>query len=581
MIPEYISPDTKSSAERKIFKWFKEAPRTEDWIVLHSLGIAKHETVIEGEVDFLVLVPGKGIFAIEVKGGRVKRENGIWFFEDRYGKIHQKTRGPFEQAKEGIHSIMDSLESKIDNSHARVKNLFYGYGVMFPDIEYSTIGVDEAEYQIFDCRDGEDVKRYINRLANGARKNWERIYGMLNPEKLPKKADVEYLARILRGNFDKAIAMIAKINNAENELLALTQQQYRCLDQLEDNPRAIVYGAAGTGKTLLAFEKAKKMAASGKRVALFCYNANLGNWFETYFNNVSPEERPAYVGTFHKYLLSIVRRKGDEKSIPKQNEEDIQNFYSHYLPELAIEAILDEPGEFDEIIIDEAQDLVRNNYLDIFDLILRRGIERGHWIMFGDFTQQAIFAGDMTGPEMIEALEDRTSFIRFKLTVNCRNTKQICDEIETVTGFKSPADIWNKVDGLPVNYMNCRNDEEACDKLQGILSALRSNHITNDKITILSPKRRNNSIVGMLDDTSLRDYATGLKRSVTFCTIQGFKGLENSVIILTDIDNYNSSQLMYVGLSRARTALYILESERARKEYLELAKRRFINGYIR
>ena len=72
MIPEYISPDTKSAAERKIYRWFKEAPGTEDWIVLHSLGIAKHETVIEGEVDFLALVPGRGIFALEVKGASCK-----------------------------------------------------------------------------------------------------------------------------------------------------------------------------------------------------------------------------------------------------------------------------------------------------------------------------------------------------------------------------------------------------------------------------------------------------------------------------------------------------------------------------
>lgn len=577
MIPEYISPDTKSAAERKIYRWFKEAPGTEDWIVLHSLGIAKHETVIEGEVDFLALVPGRGIFALEVKGGRVRRENGIWFFEDKYGNINQKARGPFDQAKEGIHSIIDSLSAKADHAHENIKHIFYGYGVMFPDIEYDSIGVDEARYQIFDCCDGNDVKSYILRLANGAKDNWERIYGKLRPEKIPKKVDVEYVAKILRGNFDKAIAMVAKINNAENELIELTQQQYRCLDQLEDNPRAIVYGAAGTGKTLLAFEKAKKLAGSGKRIALFCYNANLGNWFEAYFSNLSQSERPAYVGTFHKYLFATVRNNGSAISIP-ESEEEKQSFYNSVLPEIAIDALIDKPAEFDEIVIDEAQDLVRNNYLDIFDLILKRGIERGHWTMFGDFTKQAIYSDNLTGKEMIDIVEERTSFIRFRLTVNCRNTKQICDEIETVTGFKSSDDIWNKVDGIPVNYMSCSSDEEACDKLEGVLSGLRSNHIPNEKITILSPRRKENSIVGMLRNSTIQDYSISCKNRVTFCTIQGFKGLENSVIILTDIDNYSSSQLMYVALSRARTALYVIESDKARKEYLNLARRRFING---
>lgn len=577
MIPEYISPDTKSAAEKKIYRWFKEAPGTEDWIVLHSLGIARHETVLEGEVDFLVLAPGRGIFALEVKGGGVRRENGIWIFEDRYGNINQKARGPFDQAKEGVHSIMESLGAKVDHAHENIKKLLYGYGVMFPDIEYDSIGVDEARYQIFDCRDGKDVKSFIFRLANGVKENWERIYGKLQPEKIPKKADVEYVAKILRGNFDKAVAMVAKINNAENELIELTQQQYRCLDQLEDNPRAIVYGAAGTGKTLLAFEKAKKLAGSGKRIAVFCYNTNLGNWFEAYFNNLSTTERPAYVGTFHKYLYATVKKSGRAISIP-EHEEEKQLFYNNALPEIALEVLIDKPAEFDEIIIDEAQDLVRDIYLDIFDLILKRGVERGHWTMFGDFTKQAIYSDNLSGQELINIVEDRTSFIRFKLTINCRNTKQICDEIETVTGFKSPDDIWNKVDGIPVNYISCSSDEEACSKLEGVLSGLRSNHIPNDKITILSPRRKENSIVGLLQNSTIRDYSISCKKSVTFCTIQGFKGLENSVIILTDIDNYGSSQLMYVALSRARTALYIIETDKARKEYLNLARRRFING---
>ena len=486
-------------------------------------------------------------------------------------------RFAFDQAKEGIHSIIDSLSAKADHAHENIKHIFYGYGVMFPDIEYDSIGVDEARYQIFDCRDGNDVKSYILRLANGAKDNWERIYGKLRPEKIPKKVDVEYVAKILRGNFDKAIAMVAKINNAENELIELTQQQYRCLDQLEDNPRAIVYGAAGTGKTLLAFEKAKKLALSGKRIALFCYNTNLGNWFEAYFNNLSSSERPAYVGTFHKYLYATVSKNGRELSIPI-HEEEKQSFYNRVLPEIALEVLIDKPAEFDEIVIDEAQDLVRDYYLDIIDLILKRGIERGHWTMFGDFTKQAIYSGNLSGQEMIDMIEDRTSFIRFKLTVNCRNTKQICDEIETVTGFKTSDDIWNKVEGIPVNYMSCKNDEEACDKLEGILSGLRSNHVPNEKITILSPRRKENSIVSILQDTTIRDYTISCKKSITFCTIQGFKGLENSVIILIDIDNFSSPQLMYVALSRARTALYVIESEKARKEYLDLARRRFLNG---
>ena len=99
MIPPVISPEIKSNAERKIFEWFRSAPDTDKWIVLHSLGIATHNKVIYGETDFLVLAPQLGIFALEVKGGRLRRENGIWYFTNRYGARSSKARGPFEQAR--------------------------------------------------------------------------------------------------------------------------------------------------------------------------------------------------------------------------------------------------------------------------------------------------------------------------------------------------------------------------------------------------------------------------------------------------------------------------------------------------
>lgn len=69
MMPSVISPMVNSSAERRIFEWFRDAPQAEDWIVLYSLGISTHTRVIYGEMDFFVLVPAKGIFAFEVKGG--------------------------------------------------------------------------------------------------------------------------------------------------------------------------------------------------------------------------------------------------------------------------------------------------------------------------------------------------------------------------------------------------------------------------------------------------------------------------------------------------------------------------------
>lgn len=102
MIPSVISPEIKSNAERKIFEWFRDDPDTEGWVVLHSLGIANHRTVLYGELDFFVIAPKLGVFALEVKGGRVSCNEGIWSFTNKYGKTTSKARGPFAQANEGM-----------------------------------------------------------------------------------------------------------------------------------------------------------------------------------------------------------------------------------------------------------------------------------------------------------------------------------------------------------------------------------------------------------------------------------------------------------------------------------------------
>lgn len=164
MIPASMSPDIKSNAEKHIFEWFQNAPETADWVILHSLGITNHQRVIHGETDFLALIPSKGMFALEVKGGRVERKLGKWRFTNKYGIYDEKVRGPFDQAWEGIYSIKALLTTKLDEKHKHLEDIIFGIGVMFPDIEYASVGVDEAQWQVFDITDGRISLALLNVL---------------------------------------------------------------------------------------------------------------------------------------------------------------------------------------------------------------------------------------------------------------------------------------------------------------------------------------------------------------------------------------------------------------------------------
>ena len=575
MIPSTIAPEVKSAAERRIFEWFRSAPGTDDWIVLHSLGIVMHNRVIYGETDFLVLAPGLGVFALEVKGGRIRRENGRWYFTNRYDQTDSRERGPFDQAREGIFSIITAAKERLDAQHQHLAEVFFGYGVMFPDVEYAASGIDEAQWQVFDCRDGKAVRDYVKRISIGARGRWESVYGVFDESRLPSIYDVRYLADMLRGDFECALSVSTQLQNAEDALIRLTKEQYRCLDQIDDNPRCLIRGSAGTGKTLLAMEEVKRSVARGEKVALFCFNSNLSEWMSFYFQNQPQELRPQYIGTFHKYMHNIARVSGLLPDYPRDSEA-VQEYYQKALPDAAIMALNRNGIQFDKIVIDEAQDLINDYYLSVMDRSLKKGLKRGRWSMFGDFSMQAIYAGNLTGNDLIEKLEELTSFIRFRLAVNCRNTKQICHEIEMITGFKEVNDPLLQIDGLPVQYITWSDMNDQCSKLQVLLKQLENSHVAPEMITILSPRKREDSVVALMGNLKIRDLHIPQGLHTAFSTVQAYKGLENTVIILTDIEDFSSDKLMYVALSRARAGLYILESDSAKHEYDGLMIRRLL-----
>ncbi len=572
MIPSVISPEVKSNAERKIFEWFRDDPTTEGWVVLHSLGIANHRTVLYGELDFFVIAPRLGVFALEVKGGRVSCNDGVWSFTNKYGITTSKSRGPFAQANEGMFSLIDAVKQKYGPNH-KLSNLLYGTGVMFPDIEFQVTGTEGEQWQVFDVRNHCSVGDYIRKLAKNTKQKWEEQFGFFPHDKIPDSKDVKELSTMLRGNFDKIMTLGKKIYYTEEAFVTLTEEQFRCLDQLEDNPRCLILGAAGTGKTLLAVEEVKRSVLQGQKVAFFCYNSMLANWLKQSFECMIPAMHPEYVGTIDAWLLQIANKTGAQIR-PCQGE--LTEFYKTELPLIALDAMDQNIVMYDKIVIDEAQDILGTDAFEVLDASLKGGIERGRWAMFGDFTRQAIYQETKHADRMIEDLDSRTSFIRFKLKINCRNTKYIGDEIKCITGFDSSSYIWTKVEGVPVEHRVFNSDEEQKHQIENLIEKLLAEGVSAKNITILSPYKRENSIISEVSGVKIREYNPKNEASVSFSTIQAYKGLENMVVILSDIESFENEQLMYVGLSRARSALFIFESSKARKEYLNIQKRRLL-----
>src|SRR5680860_1553088 len=102
MMPAYC-PKGAPPGEHAVYAALQQSEETKDWIVLHSLAIADHVRQVEGEADFVIVVPDIGVLVIEVKSHHTidRLPDGRW----KLGNDAPTARGPFQQAGEALHSI--------------------------------------------------------------------------------------------------------------------------------------------------------------------------------------------------------------------------------------------------------------------------------------------------------------------------------------------------------------------------------------------------------------------------------------------------------------------------------------------
>lgn len=575
MIPPYIGKECKSSGERMVFEMFKNEFSTKDWIILHSLNLAVHSKRLYGEIDFLLMIPHGGIFIIEVKGGDVKCKEGIWEFTDRNGNKN-KNRSPFSQAQQAMFSLIEAIRKKFGTYHKFTKYQF-GFFVAFPHVEFDVASVEYEDWQIFDLLDVNSstihkdnfiktlVNRYIEKHKNQA---W-----FSTDKSLPSYADLIELSNFLRGDFERLQSTKDNLIEFNSGIKKFTSEQFWILDSIQLNQRNVIRGLAGTGKTLLAMESAIRSAIAGQRVFLTCYNRLIGVWLT---NQLSEWNNNIVVSSLHKFLF--LESKGFDYDRSEQTETE---FYHVYLPNLLCDVYkLGIKKQFDKIIIDEGQDLIRIEYLKLFDAMLIGGLKNGSWEIYGDFERQSIFS-DLTQEEMFELLNSYGQFSNFLLKINCRNSKQIGKEIELLARLKDAQIVLNVNNAGPVEYYFYKDFEEECEILIRLLNKFVLDNLPKDELIILSPKKFEKTCAYVqtyfpIEEIQNDSAIVSTKECFRFATIQSFKGMESNFIILTDIDDIKSELskgLLYIGMSRAKYKLILLISNSMHSKYRELLEK--------
>jgi hypothetical protein len=561
MYPSIISKDCKSPGEREVFKKLKYDPDTKDWIVIHSLNIADHITQTSGEADFVIIVPNIGILVLEVKGHKVisRDDHGIWYF-GREKK--QEERGPFTQASDCKFSIIDYLSS-ISNVF---KKIHIASGVCFPIAPFNGSSIEWHDWELVDSVKfkKKPFSFYVQEMIQNSKKDLFDKKRLSFP--MEKEFNIEEVRNALRGKFEFHINEKTIGEELQFDLLNFTDEQFLALDNITDNKQLVFRGPAGSGKTLLAIETAKRLGNNGDKVLLLCFNKFLSLQISEKvqkFDNVTGV-------SLHKLMNSIVENNSHTKD---------SNYFQNELPDLVLEKLLDSDSnefQYDYLVVDEAQDLLNNKNIDVLDALLKNGLKKGSWYFFGDFNKQNIFSLH----EPLQTLKDRLGTSPFiqKLNINCRNTIRVGKWAEgfgqLTPGYKRFLRDDDNVQPEPLFF---DNDKDQLKNLKVSIQKSLDKGYKYHEIIILTFDSSERSFVirelaKFLPGKIIPFRHNNKNDAIQFTSIKKFKGLEAPVIIVTDVKKERDwADLIYIAATRALGDLYINIQENDKNEFVELA----------
>lgn len=512
-----IPHDNNSYAEGQVFSSLKSAEIDgTDLIAFHSLSLTSHAQKREGEADF-VIVSTFGLFVLEVKGGRISFSDGVWFTENKNGK--HRISDPFKQANGAVHAINSKIKEFLNLEETRIP---IGYAVMFPNVLWKQAGAEWDREMVCDSRDMRHFDQWLKSLFEYWNYKRPANANLLSAE------DVDAIASFLRPNFEVVQPLFDQIESVNCSSVSLTEEQYHYVDIAMDNQRVLCSGGAGTGKTFLAAEMARRFIAQDKTVLLACKSS----WLRHYLMTRIKSDKLVIATT--RGLPTTMRRSGLDT--------------------------------FDVLIVDEGQDLLNSIDLNILDSAINGGFSDGQWYFFHDANNQANLLSQMD-KDSLDWLKTKNNPAVLRLNINCRNTGKILTSIQTSLGCDMGKPT--VIEGPEVTE-HCGNKKSLIDDLSKLLKELKSSEVDERSITILSSVRKRRSLLSQLDQdefnsiTELDDYKVRKYpfEGMTFAEIKNFKGLENDIIILLDLQAPNSltdsdsRSLHYVGMSRARAKLY-------------------------
>ncbi len=549
LIPSPMRP-TESLAEHYLYdKFEKELP--DDVVVVHGARWVGHRhgrRGEDGEADFVILHPRAGILVLEAKGGDVRRDGprGTWM--QRSGGTEHEMADPMAQAEDSKHALRALLEAMPVVASRRL-HLVHGVAFPFSTLPAEGLGPDVPRARVLDAHALQDVPGFVRKALESAD---ERRPGM------PDLGDdgIERIVAALAPRREVRIHLGALAGAVRERVVRLTDEQFHVLDWLGTTGRGWVRGGPGTGKTLLAEEMARRLAAQGLDVLLLCFNGPLAGRLEAFAADV-----PGITATtFHELCRRRARAAGLEAEVEAALKTP--GGYDHRLPELLLEAAGRTDTRHDALVVDEAQDFEPHWWIAL-EAWLRTG-KAGRVYAFYDETQ------DLYGRGTTRPAEDLGLQGPLPLTRNCRNTNEICAVLSALAPAGSVLSQSGIVTERRPRLHWAPTLDDVVNATGRIVDALLAHRLAPTDIVVLTPRSQARSVLGAATRLGRAPAAWRSRPSadhVLIDTIHRFKGMEAPAVIVTELspeEAHEFAPLLWVGFSRAQTVLEVVALPTAR-----------------
>jgi hypothetical protein len=552
-------------SEVRIFEALQAHGTDKDWTVVHSVLIGRDPEVIVGEADFFILIPGKGIVAIEAKApSQVTYKSGDWHLEG----TPKPKKNPLDQANRARGALRKFIGELGVEDEVPIARMVWFTSLGRHQFDPESRGDFQFhEWELCWKQDLTTPVKAVEHVMDSFLRHYSTSGTItLEPEKFTREV-AERVSSAFFADFTASEDPQDRTKERADERRQLLTDQFKILDAIEDNQHIYLEGAAGSGKSFLISEAAMRSRRANKRTLVTCWNVLMAEELSRQMPHSSD------LNFIVKDINSLMLEFAGLKENPKDSGSD---WYENELPSLALAGLKRKPflGNYSTILIDEFQDLVgKFKVLEfLFSLGKGQGVSETSVVLAGDERQQILVDNRGTAGSFATAKVLLPGLAKYKLRANTRMSPKLHREMQQLLGIKLEVDEHrikaDKSGGLTVLETTPKQQAKILrDCLKDLLLSY-----SPSEIRVLSPFGAQRSLIGKLfeaevkanDEIWLKSNArhASTNGEIRWRSISKFKGLEAEVVVITDIGEEAAdffgdrgqpiSDWLYVGISRAR-----------------------------